>query len=126
MLWQAVARMRFQIIGGYALFAGAKGEFNDFPAVLEPAAVERFLWSAVTGGEPYPAGPVPRYGPQLVAETRVFLETNHVDVVLWTQVGADPTAVHQLFVAVLGPPSQISGGVDAWYGVQATLQTSTG
>jgi hypothetical protein len=122
MLWQAAAGMRFKIVGGYALFAGPTGTSNDFPAVLEPASVQRFLWSAVTGGRPYPTGPVPRYGPELITKTRVFLQANHVNDVLWTPVGTHPTDVLQLFVAVLGPPSQVSGGVDAWYGVQAMLK----
>lgn len=121
MLWQAVAGMRFKILGGYGLFATATGASNDFPAVLEPVAVERFLWSGVTGGQPYPVGAVPRYGPELIKQTHVFLQANHVNAVLWTPVGSNPTEVKQLFVAVLGPPSQVSGGVDAWYGVQAAL-----
>ena len=121
MLWQAVARMRFRIVGGYGLFADSTGGFSDFPAVLGPAAVERFLWSTVTGGLPYPAGPVPRYGAKLIALTRVFMQSNHIGTVLWTPIGTYPTVVRQLFVAVLGSPSQVSGGVDAWYGVQSIL-----
>jgi hypothetical protein len=121
MLWQAMAGMRFQILGGYSLFASPTGAAMDFPDVLQPAAVERFLFSSVTGGAPYPAGAVPRYGPDLIAQTRVFMQANHVGTVLWTSVGTYPMVVRQLFVAVLGPPSQVSGGVDAWYGVQSML-----
>jgi hypothetical protein len=65
---------------------------------------------------------VPPYGAELIKQTRIFLQANHVDDVLWTPVGTYPTEVLKLFAAVLGPPSQVSGGVDAWYGVQTTLQ----
>jgi len=121
MLWQAMAGMRFQIVGGYSLFASPTGAAMDFPDVLQPAAVERFLFSEVTGGPPYPTGPVPSYGPDLIGQTRVFLQSNHVGTVLWTPIGTYPAVVRQLFVAVLGPPSQVSGGVAAWYGVQSML-----
>ncbi len=121
MLWQAAAQMRFRILGGYGLFNDGTGAANDFPAVLGPTPVQRFLWSQVTGGSPYPTGSVPQFGSVLVSQLRTFLARHHVGAVLWTPTGAFPSKVLQLFVAALGRPSQVTGGVTAWYGVQATL-----
>lgn len=121
-LWQAAAKMRFRILGGYSLFHAGAGTASVFPAVLAPSPVHRFLWSQVTEGSPYPPGSVPTYGSGLVDELRTFLARYHVDTVLWTTVGAFPSKVRRLFVASLGPPSQVSGGVTAWYGVQFTLR----
>ncbi len=122
MLWRASAAMRFRILGGYGWFRGDHGASSDFPAVLAPMPVERFLWWGVTGGAVYPAGPVPQFGPKLIRRLRTFLARNQVGAVLWTPVGAEPTVTRRLFVAALGPPSQVTGGVDAWYDVQATLK----
>ena len=122
MLWQAAAKMRFRILGGYALFNDGAGSASDFPAVLAPTPVQRYLWSQVTGGAPYPTGSVPHFGPTLVSELRTFLARHDVGAVLWTPVGAFPSRVLRLFVSALGRPSQVTGGVTAWYGVQAILR----
>ncbi len=59
MLWQAAAHMRFRIVRGYGFFSSGDGTASDFPAVLGPTPVRRFLWSEVTRGPPIPSEPSP-------------------------------------------------------------------
>ena len=115
MLRQAAAQKRFMILGGYALFNDWTGAANDFPGVPGPTPVQRVSWSQVTGGGPYPTGSVPQFGSVLISELRTFVARHHVGVLGWTPAGALLSNVLQLYVAALGRPSQVTGGVTAWY-----------
>jgi len=117
-MWQAVAGMRFRIIGGYGLVADAAGTSSNFPAVLQPEDVQRFLWNNATGGTPYPLGTVPQNSTRLACQLRVFLKTHHVDTVISTTSGAEPQRIRALFERALGQPSGNHGAVNVWYGVQ--------
>ncbi len=120
-LWQSVAGMRFSIIGGYALFKGPRGTSDNFPAVLQPDDVQRFLWAQASGGTPYPPGPIPELNSRLVCDLRAFLRMHNVGTVLSTTVGAHPDAVTTVFIQALGKPSSENGGVTAWYHIQQTI-----
>ena len=120
-LWQAVAGMRFRIIGGYGLFAGPKGTSTNFPDVLLPEDVQRFLWTRATGGAPYPSGRTPTLSGHLICQFRGFLARYDVDTVISSTALADPAALDALFSNALGRPSTNGAGVSAWYGVQADL-----
>jgi hypothetical protein len=48
MLWQANDRMRFKLVGGYALVPSKKGTATVFPERLEPAVVESMLVNSVS------------------------------------------------------------------------------
>ena len=113
-LWQAAAGMRFQIIGGYGFFDAAK---HPFPAVLQPAYVEAWLWAQASGGEPYPTVAIPTDARTLVEGFREFLRTTKATAVVWVDSGTYPQRIHSLFTCALGPPSDVSGHVSAWYGV---------
>ncbi len=120
-LWQAVAGMRFRIIGGYSLFAGASGTSTNFPQILQPEDVQRFLWSLGTGGTPYPAGEPPALTGRLVCQFRGFLARYDVDAVISAPGAADAAALNVLFTRALGPPSFRGDDVSAWYRVPVIL-----
>jgi hypothetical protein len=121
-LWQAVAKMRFRIIGGYALVSSSVGSSTVFPAVLQPEPVERFMWAKATGGSPYPAGPVPRDDNALVCELRSFLLRYRVDTVVSTGAGAQPRPIDSLYDQAIGLPSYVGGGASVWFGVPNYLE----
>ena len=120
-LWQAVAGMRFRIIGGYSLFADPQGNSTNFPEVLQPADVQRFLWSSATGGAAYPVGKLPPITGRLVCQFRGFLTKYDVDTVISTAEVADPMALDTLFTDALGRPSISDNTVKAWYEVRAKV-----
>ncbi len=120
-LWQAVAGMRFRIIGGYGLFAGPDGTSTNFPATLRPEDVQRFLWTRGTGGAPYPAGRNPVLTGRLVCQLRGFLKAHDVTTVISTPDVTDPVALGTLFAGALGRPSTREGGVRVWYRVRALM-----
>jgi hypothetical protein len=116
-VWQAVAQMRFRIIGGYALVPGSGGAPTNFPEVLRPRQVEQFLWAKATGGDPYPDGRVPADGRALTCQLRSFLVRYRVATLISTTADAEPGPIDALYVQAMGPPSYVGGGVTAWFGV---------
>jgi hypothetical protein len=121
-LWQAVAGMRFRIIGGYGLFPGPDGSATNFPAILRPEDVQRFLWSQATGGAAYPSGPIPSSKVRLACDLQAFLGRQSVGTVLATPLVAEPEVVNSLFAQALGKPSMTVGTVTAWYDVQRDIR----
>jgi hypothetical protein len=121
--WQAVAKMRFRMIGGYVLVAGANGDDTPFPQVLPPTPVQRFLWAEATGGPAYPVGPVPGVSDELACQLRSFLLRYRVDAVISTAFEADPQAIDALYSRAMGPPSYTGGGVTAWFDVRHDVVT---
>jgi hypothetical protein len=122
-MWQAVAGMKFRIIGGYGLVRGPGGMSSNFPAVIPPVDVERFLWVGATGA-PYPVGPVPQLDSKLVCDFRKFLRRNHVQTVFAVPTFYVPAEMHSLFTQALGPPSVKKGTVDAWFRVPGKVGPS--
>jgi hypothetical protein len=120
-LWQAVAKMRFRIIGGYALVAGPRGAPTNFPQILRPRQVEQFLWATATGGAPYPIGPVPQNDNVLACQLRSFLLRYRVASVISTYADAEPGPIDALYTRALGPPTYAGGGVIAWFGVREAV-----
>ena len=115
MLWQAVADMRFRMIGAYAAqpFDGHLGQGDE---LLEPPrAVERFLGRALYGPRAVPGVALPSDLPRLV---RAFCLRYRVrTVVVDPHVGVEPAAVVHLFSIALGRPPERLAGVDAWFDV---------
>lgn len=124
-LWQAVAKMRFRIIGGYALVAGPDRAPTNFPEVLRPSQVERFLWAKATGGSAYPVGPVPNESRVLACQLRSFLSRYGVDSVVSTAAVAEPGPIDALYTQAMGPPSYAGGGVTGWFNVHHALDART-
>lgn len=118
-LWQAVAGMRFRIIGGYALFADRQGDSTNFAEELPPLDVQRYLWVA-SGEGPYPPGPVPPLDPALSCQMVQFLRRYHVQSVI-SAIPRRWPAARNLFSMALGGPSAVGGGVEVWYRVPHRL-----
>jgi hypothetical protein len=121
-MWQAVANMRFRIIGGFALVRTTAGSSSDYPDILTPEPVQRFLWAKATGGRPYPAGRVPSDDPELLCEVRSFLLRYRVGTVIWTSHDAQPGVIDALYDRAIGPPNYVGGGADVWFGVPDLVQ----
>ena len=125
LLWQAAANMRFKIVGGYGFFRNVDGAATIFPTPLRPYRIEAWLWSEVAGGGNCACTDLTKPvkdNAALVTKFRVFLRLNHVDVVLWTNVGTYTQPIAALFTSALGRSSYIGGGVEAWYHVQEDLK----
>ena len=116
-MWQAVAKMRFRIIGGYALVPGLRGTSTNFPEVLQPKDVQQFLWAKATGGRAYPAGRVPSDDHELVCQLRSFLLRYRVATVISTTADAQPRPIDALYDQAMGPPNFVGAGVTVWYSV---------
>lgn len=117
-LFIAMARFRYRMIGGYAMFDDG-GSAHPNPVDLQPDDVTQYITGMDTnGGELVNAMPVPPFTQKLVCDTRTFLKDNRIQVVLATDVGDDPAADRSLFKDAIGTPTDKSGGVYQWYGVQ--------
>ena len=121
-MWQAVARMRFRIIGGYALVPNARGASSILPDVLQPADVQRFLWASATGGSAYPRGRVPNDDTELACQLRGFLLRYQVNTVVSTTANARPRPLDALYFRALGSPDYVAGGATVWFHVQTRVQ----
>jgi len=119
--WQAVARMRFRIIGGYALVSNRRGASTTLPDVLQPEPIQRFLWASTTGGNAYPAGRVPRVDPELACQLRSFLLRYQVGTVVSTTAIARPRPLDALYLRTLGTPDYVDRGASVWFRVRARV-----
>jgi hypothetical protein len=120
MLWQAVARMRFRMIGVYGPVAGPNGHVAKIAQLALPPTPLPNLLTWAYYGAPYGPTPPPPDPAELTA-IRVYLTRYDVQDVLVEPVGAHPaTLVHYLTLA-LGSPPQVEGGIDAWIDVPALL-----
>ncbi|HVB70035.1 MAG TPA: hypothetical protein VND83_00850 [Acidimicrobiales bacterium] len=126
-VWQAVAQVRYKILGGYGAFSTGPSAGNysyATPAALTPADVEAYLL-----GEAYSptgsGGSVPVLSQHLECDARTFLRHYNVGTVLVglmaSPIGPDPAAVSTLFRRALGPPSVTDGQVRAWYHVKRDI-----
>lgn len=118
-MWQAMAKMRFSIIGGYGLFAGPGGRSSNFPESLTPEDVQTYLWNETYGGT------VPTLGADFTCDVQTFLHDQHIGTVLVSSVPpasvSNPRAVKLLFTLALGKPSTVDGTITAWYNVQLKI-----
>ena len=121
-MWQAVARMRFRIIGGYALVPNARGASTILPDVLQPEAVQRFLWASATGGSAYPAGRIPDDDTELACQLRGFLLRYQVNTVVSTTANARPRPLDALYFRALGSPDYVARGATVWFHVHTRVE----
>ena len=111
---QAVAGMRYKVIGGYAFVPGKDGSSSWLPAgsIFQP------LWqlfvASFHGGAALRT--IPPLDPATTTWIRDVLGKEHVSTVIVEPVGADPHRVVRYLTAALGPP-QSTGGVTAWFDV---------
>ncbi len=125
MLGQAVAGMRFKLVGGDAFVPGADGRSTFGPPVLPPSVVQAIFYNAYA---PSPVGPPSRLGeyppinPGTVGGLRTFLVRYDIGTVVIDPVGVNPGAALRYVTATLGPGQRV-GGVVVWYGVPRLLRT---
>lgn len=115
MLWQAEARIRFDLVGGYAFHTGPDGDLDWDPTTLAPSDVETFLFEqdrdAPAGSPPSPADAT------VAADLREFVAQNGVDALLVADDLVGSARVVSVATEAFGPPSVTTGGVTAWYGL---------
>jgi Bacterial Ig domain len=115
MLDQAVAGMRFKLIGGYGWFPSPTGLHGTVsPTVLKPKSVQTMFDRAFYG-----RGTLPKA--HVVADLRVFLRNFDVQNVIVLPEGADPGLVIDNVTAAIGCPVQ-SDGVFVWFHVREHLR----
>jgi Bacterial Ig domain len=118
MLDQAVAGMRFKLIGGYGWFPSPRGTGNiSSPSVLKPDSVQAIFDAAFHGNATAQMAPLSKSN---VTALRVFLRKYDVQTVVVLPNGAYPAAVVSYVTAAIGPPVK-SGGVTAWFHVKQRL-----
>jgi len=115
MLDQAVAGMRFKLIGGYGWFPSRAGLHGTTrPALLRPKSVEATFDSAFYGTA------LPRDA-HVVADLRVFLRRFDVQSVIVLPDGANPGLIVSDVTAAIGCPVE-SDGVAVWTHVKQRLR----
>ena len=112
MLWPAIDKMGFRLVGGYATVngSGATGQF--FPPLVAPEFIQEEL-SAAEAGRPrhYPAPDPATNGSVALCQ---FLVRFDVGAVLYAPSGPESASVRQLFVTTLGAPSSTGSGLSIW------------
>ena len=114
MLDQAVAGMRFKLIGGYGWFPSQTGVHGTtHPTPLRPKSVEATFDSAFYGT------PLPPNA-HAIAQLRVFLRRFDVQSVIVLPAGANPDLIVSDVTAAIGCPVE-PDGVVVWTGVKQRL-----
>jgi hypothetical protein len=120
LLDQAVADMRFKLIGGYGWFPSPSGHFGTTsPSVLKPQSVQT-LFDVSFSGVGTPAQQAALSTSNLTDDLRVFLRTFDVQTVIVLHQGGHPANVVSHVTAAIGPPTE-SGGVTVWLHVRRRL-----
>jgi hypothetical protein len=124
MLDQAVAGMRFKLIGGYGWFPAQNGAHGvASPPVLKPTSVEAIFDAAYHGDGTPQTSPLAESN---VTALRVFLRKYDVETVVVFQKGAYPDVVVSYVNAAIGAPVRSAGGVTSWFHVKQRLATHRG
>ena len=113
MMWQAVAGLRFHLVGGYIYTRTPSGAATLDPPTLAPPAVEETLSDAMwgSGDDGLPSG---------VSETAAagafqnFLARYHVAAVIVDRFGAYPETVADVVTQATGEQPESIGGVELW------------
>jgi hypothetical protein len=119
MLDQAVAGMRYRLIGGQATVPDANGRGQSVqplrPRVLFNIFAHAYLGEKLLDLYNVPVGPMPPRGDATSAELREFVRKHDVDVIVMEFSGADPLAAVQRLNDAFGPGHQrIESGVIWW------------
>jgi hypothetical protein len=122
LLDQAVAGMRFRLIGGYGWFPSPTGQGGTTdPALLEPQSVQALFDAGFNGGSPVQRALLSKSN--VPADLRSFLRQFHVQTVLVVHLPhplPTPTLVINSVTAAIGPPVE-EGGVTVWPDVPQRL-----
>ncbi len=117
---QAIASMRFRLIGGYGWFPSPTGPFGTVsPSLLEPQSVQALFDVAFDSGTSAQKALLSTTS-NLAADLRAFLRRYEVQTVLIVNPAGDSAMVAHVVTAAIGPPVE-SGGVTAWFDVKRRL-----
>jgi hypothetical protein len=116
MLWQAEDRLRFSLLGGYAV-RPAGGGASKAPPLLQPEAVQGLLLGAWP--DPQLTGTTRTSVAAAAAALPTFVRRHRVSAVVVERAGRNPGEVIDLFTRVYGPPRRF-GPIDLWTGLAPT------
>ena len=116
-LWQAEARYRFKVLGGYAIFRTPSGSGSPIPPILQPSVVQDIFYSAMVG-----SGTLSSSTKVTLGEIRRFLRKYHITTVAIDPIGNHPSLPIRYMTAVLGPPV-VQGGMTLWFDVPRLLRS---
>ncbi len=119
LLDQAVAGMRFRLIGGYGWMPPKRTDGVPDPTPLTPSSVQA-LFDVSFYGSPTPEQERLLATGSLTTDLQEFLLAHHVDEVIALPVGRDPERVVTAVTAAIGQPTR-SGGATIWPHVPARL-----
>lgn len=114
MLWQAVDKWRWKIVGGYALIPTPSGS-SELPPALQPPAVQEFLdyWDVPRGIVDSVSRKRLPANSKLVSDLRDYVRRNDITAVIFEPAGRDAAFVLSHFERAFGRPRKI-GGVEIW------------
>lgn len=114
MVWQAIDRMWFRQIGGYATVQGGSDYGVVTPPLLPPDFVQEDFMAAQNGASTY--YPAPPTNVESAEQLCSFLSTYNVGAVVYWYAGSNPADVLQLLVNTLGKPdfSTSDGSLVVW------------
>ena len=120
LLDQAIADMRFKVIGGYGWFPSPTGHSGTTnPAILPPPSVQALFDAAFTGRET-PAQTALLSKADLTSDLRQFLRRFGVQAVIVMDQGGRESLVINHLTSAIGPAIS-SGGITVWIHVQQHL-----
>ena len=121
MLDQAIAGMRYRLIGGQVTVPDSKGHGQSVQPLNPPAMFDLFA-NAYLGRDllslyNVPVGPMPPPGASTTAALRAFVRNNHVDVIVMEFSGAEPFVVAERLNAAFGVGTVIRRDNVIWWDV---------
>jgi hypothetical protein len=117
MLWQAVAGLRFRILGGDAFVPAADGASTWQPDPPGPPVISAILLAG-TSRQP---GPPPGGDAQTLAAVRLFCASNRIGAVFVQPAARYGRQVAQIISAALRRPPAAVGQLEVWLNVQRDL-----
>jgi hypothetical protein len=118
---QAMAAMRYKIVGSSGYIPGPDGRSFSGSQLLAPPQLQTLFYSAYSGTPAALASVLPLA--TTVPLIRTYLVRYRVSTVIFYDVGAEPAIVRQYLTAALGTPTRV-GGVTQWFDVPARLRSS--
>ncbi len=118
MLDQAVAGIRYKLIGGYGWFPSPTGiNGTTSPTVLKPESIQAIFDATFHGQATAQMAP---FSKSNVNALRVFLRKYDVQTIIASPNRESPAAVVSYITAAIGPPVE-TGGVTVWFHVRQRL-----
>jgi hypothetical protein len=128
LVWQAVAKWRFKIVGGYGIFRAVNGVGTPYPSVLPPRLIQDLFDVAYYDASAPPGqAALGRLRPMskiTTREVRTFLRRYDVATIAMQPDGDNPQLVLQYLRPVVGKPRMV-GNMYVWFDVQKLIKEGT-